>query len=92
MALWRVLGLWAALAGLSGCKLDIAKAGAPCARSTQCVAGLACVKGKCSKDLSSIAAMNTVPMFSGSGGAQEAAGMSAGAAGDAAQAQAGSEP
>ena len=46
---------------LVGCTLETAKAGASCRRSTQCEPGLACVRGKCSKDLGPIASESTVP-------------------------------
>jgi hypothetical protein len=46
---------------LTGCSTETAKAGASCRRSTQCEAGLACVRGKCSKDLGPIASESTVP-------------------------------
>lgn len=69
---------------LCGCSLATGKSGASCERSTQCAPGLACVSGKCGKDLSAIAATNTVPMLgagtgaarggSGGAGAYEAAG------------------
>ena len=58
-----MLGCWA------GCSLEHAKAGERCERSTQCEPGLGCVSGRCSKDLSSIAATNVVPMLGGSAGA-----------------------
>lgn len=56
------LWVWS-FALLAGCSLSTVKAGGVCQRSTQCQPGLACVSGKCSKDLSSIAATNTVPML-----------------------------
>src|ERR1700761_4193863 len=84
---WLLLTL---LGICAGCSLETKKLGGTCQRSTQCVPGLACVQGKCSKDLSRIAAMNTVPMLgAGSGGARAGgaggagAGGEAGAAGDA---------
>jgi hypothetical protein len=49
------------LFALASCSLSEAKAGASCHRSTQCQAGLACVQGKCSKDLGPIASESTVP-------------------------------
>jgi hypothetical protein len=58
-AAWRLL--YAIV--LTGCSLPTSKSGQACQRSTQCEAGLACVSGKCSKDLSSIAAKNSVPML-----------------------------
>jgi hypothetical protein len=68
---------WLLLLGLasSSCSLETVKAGGACQRSTQCAEGLACVNGRCSQDLSSIAATNTVPMYGGgSGGAPVAGG------------------
>ncbi len=59
---------------LAGCSLSTVRAGGACQRSTQCQPGLACVSGKCSKDLSSIAATNTVPMLGASAGAGGAGG------------------
>lgn len=47
--------------GLSSCKLESSRAGESCKRTTQCEAGLACVRGKCSKDLKAIAGESTVP-------------------------------
>jgi hypothetical protein len=49
------------LFALTGCSLEAAKAGGTCRRSTECQAGLACVRGKCSKDLGPIASESTVP-------------------------------
>ena len=80
-------GAWlVVLTGLAGCSLASAKNGAACQRSSECVEGLACVSGKCSSDLSSIAAHNTVPMLGGGRGgtAAGAGGAAAGAGGDAA--------
>ena len=51
----------AAMCVLSGCKLESSHAGESCKRTTQCEAGLACVRGKCSKDLKPIASESTVP-------------------------------
>jgi hypothetical protein len=54
---------------LAGCTLEVAKAGEACRRSTQCEAGLGCVRGKCSKDLGPIASESTVPdLGQGAGG------------------------
>jgi len=49
--------LWA----LVGCSLEVGRAGASCRRSSQCQAGLGCVRGKCSRDLRPIADKSTVP-------------------------------
>jgi hypothetical protein len=70
------------LALLAGCSLSTTvESGGACQRSTQCRPGLACVSGKCSKDLRSIAATNTVPMLGEQGGASgEATGNRADAA------------
>jgi hypothetical protein len=71
----RMSWLWLSAIGLlAGCSLSTVKSGGACQRSTQCLPGLACVSGKCSKDLSSIAATNTVPMLGESAGASSAAG------------------
>jgi hypothetical protein len=80
------LGRWSWLALLvaagSSCSLATSKSGAACQRSTQCEPGLGCVQGKCSKDLSAIAATNTVPMLGGGmGGAAAGTGGMSGAAG-----------
>jgi hypothetical protein len=57
------------LFALAGCSLETAKAGATCRRSTECQAGLGCVRGKCSKDLGPIASESTVPdLGQGEGG------------------------
>ena len=66
----------------AACSLEPVKSGGACQRSTQCAAGLACVAGKCGKDLSSIAAHNTVPMLGNSAGSAAGGGamMQAGAA------------
>jgi hypothetical protein len=93
MKSWWLCALTVAgMFGSSACALETSKSGQACLRSTQCAAGLACVSGKCSKDLSSIAAHNTVPMLgmAGTSGARAAAGgggagISAGAGGGAAE-------
>jgi hypothetical protein len=77
-----------AVALLAGCSLSTVKSGGACQRSTQCQPGLACVSGKCSKDLSSIAATNTVPMLGESAGS--VAGSAAGSGGEAPAADGGS--
>ena len=59
---------------MPACSLASGRAGASCERSTQCQPGLGCVSGKCGKDLSAIAAKNTVPMLGA--GAQADAGAS----------------
>lgn len=57
------------LFALTGCELETAKAGGSCRRSTQCEPGLACVRGKCTKDLGPIASESTVPdLGQGEGG------------------------
>ncbi|HET6332589.1 MAG TPA: hypothetical protein VFG30_05220 [Polyangiales bacterium] len=84
--------LVAALCALWGCTLESSRAGQSCKRSTQCQAGLACIRGKCSKDLGPIADESTVPdLTMGMGTAVDEAGVSpaadggmAGAAGAAA--------
>jgi hypothetical protein len=48
---------------LGSCALDSADKGGSCTRSAQCAAGLACVRGKCTDDLSSVASQNQVPML-----------------------------
>lgn len=59
-----------AVSALWGCALESSHAGQSCKRSTQCQAGLACVRGKCSKDLGPIADQSTVPDLGlGMGGA-----------------------
>ena len=55
---WLVL---AAVCMLVGCELEVKRAGETCKRSTECAAGLGCVRGKCSKDLGPIADESTVP-------------------------------
>jgi hypothetical protein len=85
----RQLIVAACLGLLHACTLDAGKSGAACQRSAQCEPGLACVTGKCGKDLRSIAATNTVPMLgAGRGGSAAAAGGMGGASAGAA----GSEP
>jgi len=74
MSVLRWLWLTLAVVGCSTCSLETSKNGGVCQRSTQCEPGLGCVHGKCSKDLSAIAATNTVPMFGGGKGGA-AAGM-----------------
>ncbi len=56
---------WLTLAAalLGGCSLQSGNKGATCTRSAQCVAGLACVSGRCSDNLSSIAKQSDVPML-----------------------------
>jgi hypothetical protein len=84
--------LVAALCALWGCTLESSRAGQSCKRSTQCQAGLACIHGKCSKDLGPIADESTVPdLTMGMGMAVDEAGVApaadggmAGAAGAAA--------
>jgi hypothetical protein len=49
------------LCALWGCTLETGSAGETCKRSSQCQAGLGCVRGKCSKDLRPIADESTVP-------------------------------
>jgi hypothetical protein len=83
---WLVL---AAVCAFGGCTLESGKAGATCKRSTQCVAGLACVRGKCSKDLGPIADENTVPDLGGGNEAGVAPAADGGGSGSAAGAAAG---
>src|SRR5262245_3660401 len=72
--------LWLVIA--ASCSTETAKAGANCRRSTQCEAGLACGRGKCSKDLGPIAEESTVPDLGlGAGGMMPAAGAAAGSGG-----------
>jgi hypothetical protein len=59
---WLVLS---AVCALWGCTLDSGRAGESCKRSSQCQAGLGCVRGKCSKDLGPIADESTVPDLGG---------------------------
>lgn len=54
LVLFAVCALW-------GCTLESGRAGESCKRSSQCHAGLGCVRGTCSKDLGPIAAESTVP-------------------------------
>jgi hypothetical protein len=53
--------LLAAVCLQCGCTLESSHAGQTCKRTTQCQAGLACVRGKCTKDLGPIADESTVP-------------------------------
>lgn len=66
----------AALCLIAGCSLEEARAGDSCRRSTECQPGLACVQGKCSKDLGPIAEQSTVPDLGGGedAGSEPAAG------------------
>ncbi len=50
-----------AVCALWGCTLETARSGESCKRSTQCAAGLVCVRAKCTKDLGPIADQSTVP-------------------------------
>jgi hypothetical protein len=79
-----------AVCAFSGCSLEVGRAGATCKRSTQCESGLACVRGKCSKDLGPIADESTVPDLgmgmgaeapAADGGGMPAAGAAAGGGG-----------
>ena len=86
----RLLAFALCLGSLPACSLEPVKSGGACMRSTQCEPGLGCVQSKCSKDLSAIAATNTVPMLGGgTGGAGGAAGQAGGASGDASAGQGG---
>lgn len=72
----RQLVVAAAVCMLVGCALEEKRAGETCKRSTECAAGLGCVRGKCSKDLGPIADESTVPdlgLDMGMGGADAAA-------------------
>jgi hypothetical protein len=56
--------LTAALAtGAVGCTESPAEAGESCTRSLQCAAGLACVEGECSADLTPLEDPDRVPML-----------------------------
>jgi hypothetical protein len=55
------LALLVLFAASQGCSVQSADKGGACTRSAQCAEGLACVDGKCSSDLQSIAKGNTVP-------------------------------
>jgi hypothetical protein len=50
-----------AVCALWGCTLESSRSGESCKRSTQCAAGLVCVRSKCTKDLGPIADQSTVP-------------------------------
>ncbi len=50
-----------AVCALWGCTLEAGRSGESCKRSTQCSAGLVCVRSKCTKDLGPIADQSTVP-------------------------------
>ncbi|HTU63704.1 MAG TPA: hypothetical protein VMF89_34810 [Polyangiales bacterium] len=79
---------------LTGCSLETAGRGQRCQRTAQCALGFACVEGRCSTDLRSIAEGNTVPnLNAGTGGAAGASGAAgeAGSVSDSAGAG-GSEP
>lgn len=71
----RVLAVAIAVSAVAACsqnKLGTLDMGAACVRSTQCVAGLACVGGHCSNDIGSLAEAGTVPIIS-EGGVADAA-------------------
>jgi hypothetical protein len=68
--IWALLGL---LGGTVGCSLEQGKRGGICVRTTQCAAGLACVEGRCSRDLEAIADESTSPIFEMPDAAQDAA-------------------
>lgn len=56
--------LTAALASsAAGCKEPPAEAGESCTRSLQCTAGLACVEGVCSADLTPLEDPDRIPML-----------------------------
>jgi hypothetical protein len=69
---WLVLF---AMCAVWGCTLDSGRAGESCKRSSQCQAGLGCVRGKCSKDLGPIANESTVPVLGGGGQSATEAGV-----------------
>jgi len=60
-----------AVCALWGCTLEAARSGESCKRSTQCSAGLVCVRSKCTKDLGPIADQSTVPDLGMGRGAAE---------------------
>lgn len=68
-----MLGFWLFGWLLSACSVAVGHQGDACQRSTQCAPGLACVSNKCSSDLSSVAAHNTVPQLGAGSGGQGAA-------------------
>lgn len=59
LALLCVLGLW-----LGSCSLATRQRGQSCQRTAQCALGLACVAGRCSRDLRPIAEQSSVPDLS----------------------------
>jgi hypothetical protein len=59
------LGLYAW--SVQACSLPGGRAGAVCQRSTQCAPGFGCIAARCSKDLRSVAAKNTVPRVESAG-------------------------
>jgi len=66
-----------------GCSLELAERGQKCQRTAQCALGLACVAGRCTKDLRAIAEQNTVPNLNAGTGGNAAGAQSAGAGGGA---------
>ncbi|MFI5305986.1 MAG: hypothetical protein ACHQ53_01460 [Polyangiales bacterium] len=61
-----LLARWVLVFGtlvLGSCALPSADKGGACTRSAQCTAGLACVRGTCTDDLSSVASQSQVPML-----------------------------
>jgi hypothetical protein len=57
---------------MSACSWAEGHNGDACHHSAECAPGLACVSNKCSNDLSSIAAHNTVPQLGAGSGGQSA--------------------
>jgi hypothetical protein len=91
MSVLRSLLVMTCVGSWCGCSLASSKSGAACQRSTQCEPGLGCVQGKCSKDLSAIAATNTVPMLGGGMGGAAAGSSGTGQAGSKAGASGGAD-
>ena len=77
--------LWLCCAvSLASCSLQTKGRGEPCQRTAQCSLGLACVEGRCTKDLRAVAEENTVPDLSaGAGGSDAEADTMGGGAGGA---------
>ena len=75
----RIALLGAVALSLAACSLPAGDKGSDCVRSAQCSSGLACVKGKCSTNLQSIADQSMAPdlgMDDAGGGAAGADAMS----------------
>jgi len=54
------------------CSVEVANKGGSCTRSTECASGLACVKGRCSDDLRSVANQSKVPKLMASSAGDDA--------------------